>query len=164
MNHTSEARTEQEKDAEASPAPLGHTYIRRNAHTNPAPAVMTSTKQQNCPTKHHGSKQKTPTKRPSSFWSEWNDGDGTFRAVFALFWNVLTWSTTVNRWQMFLREYLSERAELVGTIFFLLWRNKLYDNPTHKEIAQPKWKFCHHLFTLICVTLFLQCNTKGNVS
>ncbi len=46
MNHPSEARTEQEKDAEASPAPLGHTYIRRNAHTNPAPAVMTSTKQQ----------------------------------------------------------------------------------------------------------------------
>lgn len=23
-------------------------------------------------------------------WSEWNDGDGTYRAVFALFWNVLT--------------------------------------------------------------------------
>lgn len=40
--------------------------------------------EQNCHTKQWGLKQKTPTTRQSSFWSEWNDGDGTSSYVAAV--------------------------------------------------------------------------------
>lgn len=82
--------------------PRAHVYTTKRTH-KPGPSSHDFHKaaEQNCRTKQHGSKEKTPTKRPSSFRSEWNDGDGTYRAVFALFWNVLSWSTTVKRWQTF---------------------------------------------------------------
>lgn len=52
-----------------------HTQTRHDFH---------NAAEQNYHTNQWGLKEKTPTTRQSSFWSEWNDGDGTYSYVGAV--------------------------------------------------------------------------------